>query len=130
MTPGSELAGICCKAALKIPSNIARGSRESRDEIGVARGERIIARERGLRGRRPWGRESQLVEAFTKSVLECHGGQIVRDGEHTGLISSASHNESAVSLYQNRVDGARLKKEEMRRSSSFGAIASKAKGRG
>lgn len=100
MTPGSKLAGIGCKSALKIPTDIARGSRESRDEIGVARGERVIAGESGLRRRRPWGRESQLIEAFTKSVFECHGGQIVRDGEHTGLISSASHNESAVSLYQ------------------------------
>jgi hypothetical protein len=36
----------------------------------------IIARERGLGGRRSRGREAQLIEAFTQPILEGHLGQV------------------------------------------------------
>lgn len=56
----------------------------------MARRERVIARERGLGGGRPWGREAQLIEAFTQPILEGHLGQ-----DRTGF---AQDNERLESL--------------------------------
>jgi hypothetical protein len=89
IVPGRELAGVGGEPTLDIGTHVAGGSREGRNEVGVAGGERAVSGKRGLGGRRSRGGESQLVEAFTQSVLEGHGGACARAA--TGLLAALNH---------------------------------------
>lgn len=86
VVPRGQLARVRGESALDIGPDVAGRPREARSEVGMTGRKGAMSRERGLGRGRSRRRESQLVEAFTQSILEGHGGGLGRKpGSAVGL---------------------------------------------